>query len=271
MAKKKKDIPLPQLSQGVSLVDTHCHLDMAAYKIDIDDVLSRAQNAGVAKIVTIGIDLKSSKEAIKLASRYSGVYATIGVHPHDAKDFTPETESALRSLAHKEKVVAYGEIGLDFVKKYSPPPTQLEVFRRQVILGKELSLPLIIHDREAHDQIYRILKDNGPYPKGGIIHCFSGNASDANRFMELGFLISIPGVVTFKKAEILQNAVHEIPAESLLIETDGPFLAPVPKRGKRNETAYLLYTAAKVADIKDMSLDDLAIQTTLNANKLFSI
>ena len=271
MSKKKKYIPLPQLSQGVSLIDTHCHLDMAAYKADLDDVIIRAQGAGVAKIVTIGIDLKSSQEAIKLASQYSGVYATIGVHPHDAKDFTPETESALQTLAHKEKVVAYGEIGLDFVKKYSPSEIQLEVFRRQVVIGKELQLPLIIHDREAHNEIYQILKDHGPYPKGGIIHCFSGDATDANRFMELGFLISIPGVVTFNKAEILQKAVHEIPAESLLIETDGPFLAPIPKRGKRNEPAYSLYTAAKVADIKDMSLDDLAIQTTLNANRLFSI
>jgi TatD DNase family protein len=271
MAKKKKNIPLPELSTGINAVDTHCHLDMAAYKTDLDDIISRAQNVGVSRIVTIGIDLRSSEKAVELASQYNCVYATVGVHPHDAKDFTAETEEKLKHLALQKKVVAYGEIGLDFVKEYSPKETQLDVFKRQVAIAKKLHLPLIIHDREAHDQIYQILKDNSPFPEGGIIHCFSSDASDARRFMELGFLISIPGVVTFNKAELLQNAVREIPIESLLIETDGPFLAPVPKRGKRNEPSYVLYTAAKLAEIKGISLDELVIQTTLNANKLFSI
>lgn len=269
MAKKKKNIPLPELSHGVSAIDTHCHLDMAAYKTDLNDVIFRAQNAGVSKIVTIGIDLQSSEKAIELASQYNCVYATVGVHPHDAKDFNSETEKKLRQLALQDKVVAYGETGLDFVKEYSPKEIQLDVFKWQVLIAKDLHLPLIIHDRETHEHIYQILKENGPFPEGGVIHCFSGDASDARRFIELGFLISIPGVVTFNKAELLQNAVYEIPLESLLIETDGPFLAPVPKRGKRNEPSYVLYTAAKVAELKGISLDELVTQTTLNAIKIF--
>lgn len=269
MAKKKKNIPLPELSHGISAVDTHCHLDMTAYKTDLDDVISRAQNAGVSRIVTIGIDLRSSEKAVELASQYNCVSATVGVHPHDAKDFTAETEEKLKQFALQKKVVAYGEIGLDFVKEYSPRETQLKVFKRQVAIAKELHLPLIIHDRDAHEHIYQILKDNGPFPEGGVIHCFSGDASDARRFIELGFFISIPGVVTFNKAELLQDAVREIPMEFLLIETDGPFLAPIPKRGKRNEPSYVLYTAAKVAEIKGISLDELAAQTTLNATRIF--
>ena len=269
MPREKKDVPLPGLSDGVTLIDTHCHLDMAAYKSDLDNVITRAQEYGVAKIVTIGIDLKSSQKAVKIASRYRSVYATIGVHPHDAKMYTPSLEKSLCELANRDKVVAYGEIGLDFVKKYSDPETQLTVFKRQVCLGKELNMPLVIHDREAHDQIYSILKTHAPYPKGGIIHCFSGGATDAQRLMDLGFLISIPGVVTFNKAEKLQNAVRQIPVEYLLVETDGPFLAPVPRRGKRNEPVYALYTAAKLAEIKKISLDDLAGVTTQNANSLF--
>lgn len=269
MAKKKKNIPLPELSHGIRAVDTHCHLDMTAYKTDLDDVISRAQNAGVARIVTIGIDLRSSEKAVELASQYNCVYATVGVHPHDAKDFTTEAEEKLKQFALQKKVVAYGEIGLDFVKEYSPRETQLNVFKRQVTIAKELHLPLIIHDRDAHEHIHQILIDNGPFPEGGVIHCFSGDASDARRFIELGFFISIPGVVTFNKAELLQDAVREIPMEFLLIETDGPFLAPIPKRGKRNEPSYVLYTAAKVAEIKGISLDELVAQTTLNATRIF--
>lgn len=269
MTKKKKNIPLPELSTGISAIDTHCHLDMDAYKTDLDDIISNAQNAGVSKIVTIGIDLRSSQKAVELASQYSCIYATVGVHPHDAKDFNAETEALLKQLALQEKVVAYGEIGLDYVKEYSPKEIQLTVFRRQVEIAKELHLPLIIHDREAHEHIYQILKDSAPFPEGGIIHCFSGDASDAQRFIDLGFLISIPGVVTFNKAEILQEAVRQIPMDSLLIETDGPFLSPVPKRGRRNEPSYVLYTGAKMAEIKGVSTDELIAQTTINAKRLF--
>lgn len=271
MAKKKEKIPFPELAEGTILVDTHCHLDMAAYNKDLVDVVTRAETAGVKKIITIGIDLKSSYEAVKLANRFECVHAAVGVHPHDSKHFSTDVGDQLIKLSQKKEVVAYGEIGLDFVKKYSSKETQLKVFAQQVELGKEINLPLIIHDREAHDSIYQILKDNGPFDSGGVIHCFSGDANDARRFIDLGFYISIPGVVTFNKAEVLHEAVRHIPLTSLLIETDGPFLAPVPRRGKRNEPSYALYTAKRVADLKKVSLDELATQTTMNASKLFGI
>jgi TatD DNase family protein len=271
MSKKKKNIPLPELDEGVILVDTHCHLDMAAYKNDLENVVERAETAGVSKIITIGIDLKSSHEAVKLAQRFRSVSAAVGVHPHDSKSFSTYIGDELKKLSQKEEVVAYGEIGLDFVKKYSSKETQLKVFAQQVELAKEINLPLIIHDREAHDPIYTILKESGPFDAGGVIHCFSGNTTDALRFIDLGFYISIPGVVTFNKAEVLQDAARHIPLTSLLIETDGPFLAPVPRRGKRNEPSYALYTAKKVAELKGISLGDLARQTTINAHDLFGI
>ena len=271
MAKNKKNIPLPELDEGVYLVDTHCHLDMEAYTKDLDDVVARAEAAKVSKIITIGIDLKSSLGAITLARRFEGVYAAVGVHPHDSRDFSPHIGDELKKLSQQNEVVAYGEIGLDFVKKYSSKETQLEVFAQQVELAKEINLPLIIHDREAHDSIYQILKEAGPFEAGGVIHCFSGNTSDARRFIDLGFYISIPGVVTFNKADILQEAVRYIPLTSLLIETDGPFLAPVPRRGKRNEPSFALYTAKKVAELKQLNFNELVLQTTANACKLFSI
>ncbi len=245
---KKKKLPLPKLGDGIALVDTHCHLDMHAYNDDLPDVLERAIQTGVIATITIGIDLESSLKAVQLAKSHAGIYAAVGIHPHHAEDLTSETLDELRKLALEQNVVAYGEIGVDTVKNYAPLAAQEKAFASQLQLAKELALPVIIHDREAHDEIYSLLKSNGPFPAGGVIHCYSGDSNLALKFIELGFYISIPGVVTFKKAEILQEAVKHIPITSLLIETDGPFLAPVPQRGKRNEPQLTLYTAQKIAE-----------------------
>lgn len=270
MSKKKKN-PLPILSDTISLIDTHCHLDMDAYADDLDEVLTRAVQSGITRTITIGIDLKSSRQAVQIAKTHRGIYAAVGVHPHHAEELSSEVLGELQELALQKEVVAYGEIGIDTVKNYAPLAAQKEAFVSQLKLARKLDLPIIIHDREAHDEIYTILQANGPYPAGGVIHCYSGDKDLALKFIDLGFYISITGVVTFKKAGILQKAVTAIPLASLLVETDGPFLAPVPQRGKRNEPLLTLYTAQKIAELKGLTLDQVARQTTKNAEKLFGI
>jgi TatD DNase family protein len=227
--------------------------------------------AGVTRIISVGIDLESSRRAIGLAEQHQGVHATVGVHPHNVAELSEADYMELRGLCGHPKVVAYGEIGLDYVKNYASVALQKEHFARQVALAKELQLPLVIHDREAHDDIMEMLEGAGPFPAGGVMHCFSGDAIFARRVLALGFYISIPGVVTFAKAEMLQEAVREIPLDSLVLETDGPFLAPVPKRGKRNEPQLMLFTAQKVAELKGISLEEVARQTTMNAVRLFGL
>ena len=267
--KSRKNIPLPQLSAGVTAIDTHCHLDMSAYKEDFQAIIERAFAAGVKKIISVGIDLDSSKAAVALAENIEGVFATVGIHPHYAADVTEGDCQELIALAKHPKVVAYGEIGLDLVKKYTPLDVQIECFQRQVILAKTLNLPLIIHDREAHEEVMRILQAEAPFPSGGVMHCFSGDLSLAEDVLALGFYVSIPGVVTFNKATTLQDVAKALPGDSLLIETDGPFLAPVPMRGKRNEPSYVLYTAQEIAKLRGSSLDSFVAQTTKNAERLF--
>ncbi|CAK8717580.1 TatD DNase family protein [Candidatus Electronema halotolerans] len=265
----KKTVPSPQLSPEISLIDTHCHLDMAAYQPDLDQIIADARRCGVTRIITIGIDLPSSCRAAELAQCYAGVYAAVGIHPHDAESADEETFRRLAELAAAPKVVGYGEIGLDYAKNYSPKEVQLRVFARQLELAKELRLPLIIHDRDAHEDTLRLLREQGPFPHGGVMHCFSGDAELARQVLDLGFYVSIPGIVTFPNAAMMREAVREVPTDRLLLETDGPFLAPVPFRGKRNLPQYLLHTAAAVAELKGVSLDDIARQTTVNAEKLF--
>ena len=268
---QKTEIPLPVPGNGAVLIDTHCHLDMSAYEADYEAVLARALTAGVTRIISVGIDLASSRKAIGLAEQHAGIYATVGVHPHNVAELSEGDYAELQGLCRHSKVVAYGEIGLDYVKNYAPIALQKEHFGRQVALAKELQLPLVVHDREAHDDIMEMLEGAGPFPAGGVMHCFSGDAPFARRVLALGFHISIPGVVTFAKAEMLQEAVREIPLGSLVLETDGPFLAPVPQRGKRNEPRLLVYTAQKVAELKGLSLEEVARQTTLNAVRLFGL
>ncbi|MFH1019320.1 MAG: TatD family hydrolase [Pseudomonadota bacterium] len=268
---RKTEIPLPVPGQGAVLIDTHCHLDMSAYQADYDAVLARAFAAGVTRIISVGIDLASSRRAIELAGQNEGIHATVGVHPHNVVELSEADYAELRALCRHPKVVAYGEIGLDYVKNYAPVSLQKEHFARQAALAGELQLPLVVHDREAHDDIMEMLEAAGPFPAGGVMHCFSGDAAFAGRVLGLGFHISIPGVVTFAKAEMLQEAVREIPLGSLVLETDGPFLAPVPRRGKRNEPQLLVYTAQKVAELKGLSLEEVARQTTANAVRLFGL
>lgn len=270
MSSKKP--PVPALPAGTSLIDSHCHLDMAEYRSDQDQVIARARDHGVRGIVSIGIDLASSQAAVTISRRTKAVRATVGFHPHDAEKATPDSLGRLIALAdsNRDEVVGWGEIGLDYVKKYAPVDIQREVFYTQLNIAKELQLPVIIHDREAHEDCLRIIDEAGPLDQGGIMHCFSGDLDFARRVIDRNFHISIPGVVTFKKAEEMQEVAAQAPIERLLIETDGPFLSPAPYRGKRNEPLYALYTAARIAELREIDLGELASRTTSNCCSLFN-
>lgn len=264
---------LPQLNEGIHLIDTHCHLDMETYRDDFTDVLNIAATNGVEKIISIGIDLKSSRAAIELAKSYPNIKATVGVHPHDVENIDQETYKKLKHLVleNREWVVGYGEIGLDYAKMYAPKDIQKQHFQKQLLLAQELDLPIIIHCRDAQKDIIEIVKETCTLPVRGVIHCFSGDLHFAEEAMNLGFYLSIPGVVTFKNAHDIQEVAAVAPLEKLLVETDGPFLAPMPYRGKRNLPTYVLYTAQKIAELRGTDINHIATATTKNAIELFSL
>ena len=251
------------------LVDSHAHLEMEDFDRDRSDVIRRAGQAGVDLIITVGTTLNDCRKAVSLTRQYTMVYAAIGIHPHEVKDIDEKTYDNIRELVKTDRVVAYGEIGLDFFRNLSPRDIQIKRFGEQLELAGELELPVIIHDREAHEETLEMLKSwNG---KPGVIHCFSGDYGMACKCIDMGFYISIPGAVTFGKSEKLQGVVRRLPIKHLLIETDAPYLTPHPNRGKRNEPAYVIHTAKKVAEIKGISLEDVASITSQNARNVFEI
>ncbi len=270
MKKKRKNPPL--VSSGTHLIDTHCHLDMRGYE-NLDEVISSAADCGVKGIITVGIDLQSSCQAAEIARRFPTVWATAGIHPHNAGlvQASHYTELSSMILDKSNKIVGYGEIGLDYAKNYAPREIQIKEFTYQLNLAKDLKLPIVIHDRDAHQDTLRLLRENGPFASGGVMHCFSGNSKLAHQVIDLGLHISIPGIVTFNKSETLQEVVRTVSLENIIIETDGPFLAPVPYRGKTNRPEYIAFTAQKIADLKGISLDEVARATTANAEELFTI
>ncbi|NLZ16733.1 MAG: TatD family hydrolase [Desulfobulbaceae bacterium] len=267
--------PLPNLiTPGpavVELIDSHCHLDMTSLQGEVTQLLVNASLSGVTRVITIGIDYESSVTAVSLAGQHPGVYASIGFHPHEAEAVTAASLAKIAKLAKASKVVAYGEIGLDYAKNYAEPKIQQRAFIRQLELAQELNLPVIIHDRDAHTDTADIIRRVGVLPRGGVMHCFSGNLAFAEEMIALGFMLSIPGIVTFKNATALHEVVRKTDLHHLMLETDGPFLAPVPYRGKRNQPAYLIYTAKKVAELKNIPFETVAQQTTANTCKLFRL
>jgi TatD DNase family protein len=253
------------------LIDSHSHLEMPEFKKDLEEVIQRAKASGVEYIFTVGTEEKDWMRALEIAHSHPSIYAILGVHPHNTKEIDDQTYSTLKQLCRNEKVKAYGEIGLDFYRNLSPRDVQLNRFWEQIELAKELRLPIVVHDREAHQETLEILKSEKAEECGGIIHCFSGDYRMAKECLEMGFYISIPGSITFKNAERFQEIIRRRPLESLLIETDAPFLAPVPFRGKRNEPSYIRYTAQKVAEIKNVSFEKVAEVTTENASRVFKL
>jgi len=253
------------------LIDSHAHLEMPEFKKDLDGVIQRAKESGVNTIFTVGTERKDWKRALEIAHLHPSVYAILGVHPHNAKEIDDQTYPILRKLCRDEKVKAYGEIGLDFFRNLSPRDVQLKRFREQIGVAKELNLPIVVHDREAHQATMEVLKSEKAEEYGGIIHCFSGNYEMAKECIEMGFYISVPGTITFRNAERFQEIVKKLPLESLLVETDAPFLTPFPFRGKRNEPSYVKYTAQKVAEIKKAPFEKVAEMTTENALQVYRL
>jgi TatD DNase family protein len=253
------------------LIDSHAHLEMPDFRKDMEEVIQRAKASNVEYILTVGTEKKDWIRAIEIAHAYPFIYAILGVHPHNAKEIEDQTYETLKRLCQDEKVKALGEMGLDFYKNFSPRELQLKRFREQIGLARELRLPIVVHDREAHQETLEILKSEGAKECGGVIHCFSGDYEMAKDCIDMGFSISIPGSITFKNAEGFQEVVKRLPLESLLVETDAPFLAPVPFRGKRNEPSYVRYTAEKVAQIKKVSFEKVAEATTANALRVFRL
>ncbi len=252
------------------LADSHAHLEMNDFDRDRNEVIRRAGEAGVDLIITVGTTLDDCRKAISIANTFKNVYAAIGIHPHEVKDIDETTYENIKMMAKMDKVVAFGEIGLDFFRNLSPRDVQIRRFEEQLELAGEIGLPIIIHDRDAHQETLKMLEGwKGRHR--GVIHCFSGDYIMAEKCLDMGFSISITGAVTFGKSEKLQEVVRHVPVTHLLLETDAPYLTPHPHRGKRNEPAYVVHTARKVAEIKGMSLEELTSMTYQNTKSLFGI
>jgi len=255
----------------MELFDTHAHLDYPEYEADFDEVLKRAQANGVAYILNIGTDVVSSRKSLRLAREHKNIYAAVGVHPSDLESFGDQELKALQMLSAEEKVVALGEIGLDYYRDHFPREKQQEAFRRQLVLARQLRLPVVIHNRDAHDDVLKIIQEEKVREIGGIMHCFSGDWIMAKKCMDHNMLIAIGGAVTFKNAPELKEVARKIPRDRLLLETDSPFLSPEPRRGKRNEPGNVRLVAECIAGLRGVPVEDLAYWTTLNALKLFGI
>ena len=253
------------------LIDTHAHLDMPEFEADLPQVIQRATEAGVTTIMTVGIDPPSCRRALEIAEAYPHIFAIVGVHPHNAAEVGHKDVDDLQALAHHPKVKAWGEIGLDFYRNLSPPAIQQERFRQQIQIAKKLKLPVVIHSRSASQETIACLQEERAQEVGGVIHCFSGDAKTAQRYLEMGFVISIPGVITFNRAQGLREVVKGLPSDGIIIETDAPFLAPVPHRGKRNEPAYVRLTAETIAHIREQDISEVAAFTTTNARRIFNL
>ena len=253
------------------LMDTHAHLDFPEFAGRLDEVLERAAAAQVSEVISIGIDFETSRQAVAIASRTANVWATVGLHPHGACRLDAGALAQWRRLAGAERVVAIGEVGLDYYRDRQPRDIQRACLRSQLDLAVELDLPVVFHIRDAHPDFLALASDYADRLPPSVLHCFSGDWATAERCLEFGWFLSVPGVVTFTKAEVLQDVVRRAPLDRLLLETDAPFLAPVPYRGKPNEPAYLRYTALKVAQLRGLDLDALARATSANAHRVFRI
>lgn len=253
------------------LFDSHAHLDASKFNGDRDQVIKRAFENDVQLIMNPGADYESSVAAVELSEKYDFIYAAVGIHPHDAKSLDDMMLSLLKAMARKKKVKAIGEIGLDYYYEHSPRETQKYWFRKQLQLAKDLKMPVIIHDRDANQDVFDILREEESFKTGVLLHCYSGSAELARQYVKLGAYISIAGPVTFKNSRKLIEVVKTVPLDRLMIETDSPYLTPEPYRGKRNESSHVKYVAEKIAEIKEISYDEVAKATTENAKKFFNI
>jgi TatD DNase family protein len=255
------------------IIDTHCHLADRKLDADLDAILQRAAEAGIGTIVSVGAisSIETDRRTVEIAEAHPHVYAAIGVHPHDAKDCDDERVRQLRELAQSKKVVAIGESGLDFHYMHSPVEAQEASLRGHLELAGELGLPIVIHCRNAEERLAAIVREVGMPSRGGVIHCFTGNRDAAREFVALGFLISFSGIVTFRNAREVQEAAPTVPDDRVMVETDAPYLAPEPYRGKRNEPAFVRRTLELLAKLRGIEPEQLAMTTSENARRLFHL
>ena len=263
---------MPTSGTAIGVIDSHCHLDMADFDADRDAVLARAREAGVLDMLLIGgVDAEAGHRRALSVADSLGFRVSAGVHPHEARHATEVVYDELRGLAREGRIVAIGEVGLDFHYDHSPRDVQREVFRRQIRLAREVGLPLVIHTREAEDETVAILDEDGAREVGGVIHCFTGGSALSQAALGLGFHISFSGIVAFPRATAIQEAARSMPLDRLLVETDAPYLAPPPHRGKRNEPAFVVEVARAVARLRGIELVELAQASTENARRLFGL
>ncbi|UCE17412.1 MAG: TatD family hydrolase [Gemmatimonadota bacterium] len=252
------------------VIDTHAHLDFRHYDSDRPQVIERAFQNGLSAIINVGVDLESSKACLRLSEEHQDLYTVVGFHPHHAEQVNSSTLTQLTALARLEKVVAIGEIGLDYYRNYAPHSTQKDAFRRQIRLARKLKLPIVVHIRQAYEDAMTIIEEEGASETGGVLHCFSGDDAEARWAIDRGFHLSFPGVVTFPRSRALDIAAS-VPPDRLLLETDCPFLAPHPYRGKRNEPSYVKLVAQSIARARGTTFEKLAQETTDNAKKVFRL
>ena len=248
------------------LIDSHSHLNSFE---DLPEVVERARENKVERIIAVGGDLETSKRSVEIAREYASIFASVGVHPHDAGELRDGVLDEIKKLAENRRVVAVGETGLDFYYMNSPREVQIEAFRKHIALAKELNLPVVVHVRDAHKETPQILMEEKAREVGGVIHCFTGDYEAAKKYLNEGFYISFSGIITFKDAEEIREAARKVPLDRMLVETDSPYLTPYPFRGKRNEPAYVRFVAEKIAEIRGVSVGKIAEETTNNANRLF--
>lgn len=253
------------------LIDTHAHIDMEEYSADFSEMLKRADENGVKKIIVPGVEPSTFGRILDLTEKYTNIYGCIGVHPEELDSYNEETNEKIKYYLQKPKIIAVGEIGLDYYWDKSRIELQKEVFEKQIYLAKEAKKPIVVHDREAHKDTFDILKRTGAKETGVVMHCFSGSAEFAMQCVKEGFYIALGGVVTFKNAKKMKEVAQIVPLEYLLLETDSPYLTPVPYRGKRNEPSYVMYSAQEIANLRGSTLEEISDATTKNAMKVFHI
>lgn len=252
------------------IFETHCHLDDSRFEADRQEVVTRLRQQGIAAMVNVGYDLESSARSVELAQEHAEIYAAVGIHPHDASGISENGWEQLEKLADAPKVVALGEMGLDYYRDLSPRPVQQQAFSLQLELANKLKLPVIIHNRDAHQDTIRLLRAKVP-ARGGVLHCFSGSWETAKQALDLGLYISFAGPLTYRNAVNLRQVATLVPLDRLLVETDSPYLTPEPLRGRRNEPAYVRYVVEKLAEIRSMDVEELAARTAENGAKLFGV
>lgn len=255
------------------LIDSHAHIQGKEYTGEVAAVIERARQAGVEKIIAVGGagDMTSNTEAVALAESFPDIYATVGMHPHDAKDVGPEDLAELKELSAHPKVVAVGETGLDYYYSHSPHEVQRRVFAQFIHMARETELPIVVHERDAAHDAAELLRDEGGGRLRGVIHCFTGNYEAACAYLDLGFYISFTGIITFKNADPLREVVRRVPLDRMMVETDSPYLTPVPHRGKRNEPAHVRWVAETIAKVKEVDLETVARITSENVRDLFAM